>query len=289
MNEAEALQSGLLEPYSDGKFHLDWPMSRGMAARILARVWLRAGFRTTLPQAFPDVASGAAAAPALTLVGQAFRASADRRFHAEQIFTPADLRFALEVLGRSSVASEPAPVAAADTASETELEALKAEIRPALGFPQRDALLASSSLRGTMASDVLRLGRLVPLVPSEQLGPQAGFDLEGVTEGVAEMEAALDSFELTIYDVTLADPQDEGLKNEVREFLAEMRPTLRNVGDKLRMSRLELKHALLVDPESIRRSAELGSRIDTAMFRLDRLSERVEERLGTISPKGTTR
>ncbi len=284
--EAEALQSGLLEPYADGKIHLDWPMSRGVAARVLARVVRRLDPEAVFPQVFGDVTASSTVAPALCIVGQAFRPVAGDRFVPDQIFSVDDLQYAFATLGRLIPASLTLPLAALPAPATFSADDLKAGRRFDLGFPEEPRGEVSSTFGQVLASDVRRLGRLVPLVPADQLAPQNQFDLEAATAGLAEIERVLDSFELTIYDVTLADPKDRGLEGEIREFLSQMKETLRNSGEKLRVSRRQLQAALLVDPQSMERTAELRSRLETALFRLESLSERVEQRLTAISPKG---
>ncbi len=277
--EAEALQCGLLEPYSDGKYHLDWPLSRGAAARVLARVVRRLDPEASFPKVFGDVTASAPVAPALAVVGQAFRPAAGDRFVADQIFSPDDLAFAFATLGPLLPASRSLRLPPADAD-------LKAEMRIGLGFPDRSGAPPRSLQGEVLASDVARLARLTPLVPADQLAPQNAFDLEAASAGVTEMETALDSFEGTVGEVVLARPADPVLENEVRDFLGQMQETLRHTGEKLRLSRRQLQAALLVDPPSMRRCVELRSRIDTALFRLDRLAEQVDRRLAPTPPTG---
>ena len=290
MTESEALQSGFIEPYSDGKFHLDWPLSRGMAACILSRMAQRAGVTASFPISFSDIATGSVLSQALSVVGKAFHTRPSNRFGADQVFSPDDLEFAMSSIASLTLLSPGSgtpPIAASLVASENVPASFVAGTRFDPGFPRRDMSPASSTLGSALGSDVDRLERLTLFVPSDQLGPQNAFDLVAAGEGVSDMEAALDSFELTIYDVTLAEPQDETLQSEVRDFLSEMRKTLHDVAEKLRSSRLQLEAALLIDPESIRQCAELRTRIGAALFRLERLSERVEERMSIKNKKRT--
>lgn len=284
--EAEALQSGLLEPYADGKIHLDWPLSRGVAARVLARVVRRLDPAAGFPKAFSDVTASSPVGAALGIVGQAFRPVVGERFVADQIFSPDDLQFAMATLGRLIPASLTLPLVPGPASEDQSLDGLQVGRRIDLGFPEGPRGESSSSIGLALASDVQRLSRLAPLVPADQLAPQTQFDLEAAADGLAEMERALDSFELTIYDVTLADPKDRGLEAEIRDFLGQMKETLHNSREKLRLSRRQLQAALLVDPQSMERCAELRSRLEMALFRLENLAERVDKRLQAISPPG---
>ena len=55
LTELEVVNSGLIDAFDDGSFHLEFSISRGMAVEALYRLSLQAGTAARLPRAFADI------------------------------------------------------------------------------------------------------------------------------------------------------------------------------------------------------------------------------------------
>ncbi|MBF0502412.1 MAG: hypothetical protein HQM09_19895 [Candidatus Riflebacteria bacterium] len=98
IDEASAVTSGILEPCPDGHYHLDWPVTRGLAVRSLARLIIRLPVKVTFPGVFCDVGSGTPLSEALDIVGGAFKNIDQERLRPDRLFTPSDLETVLSAL-----------------------------------------------------------------------------------------------------------------------------------------------------------------------------------------------
>ncbi|HNV72240.1 MAG TPA: hypothetical protein PKO06_21210, partial [Candidatus Ozemobacteraceae bacterium] len=108
IDEVEAIRCGLLAPYPDGRMHLDWPATRGVAAGVLARLTLTLGLPAR-PAPFSDVDTTSPLAPHLAQVGALFPALEEGRFRAEQLAYREDLEQMIESLRTFPEAASPTP------------------------------------------------------------------------------------------------------------------------------------------------------------------------------------
>lgn len=288
VDEESVLKSGLLDPCPDGRIHLDWPVSRGVAAQVLWRILQKQpGF---IPAAgyFLDIGPESPLAEALAKVGGAFVPIDRNRFKPDRLIREQELEEIIEALkkrlpdGIASITPPPASIVEPLPPLEKHYDAgfTFPAPQPSLG----ELLLtsdetASGSASTTVEADIARLERLNRIVPPDQLSTSDGFDLRECEDGMAEIEKSLDSLEITILDLSGMPDLDAKEDKQVREALTQLETVLAGVGHKLRLSERTLAVALLVDSDSIRRAAVLKQRIRHELERVVRLADRLHERL----------
>ncbi len=311
LSEAEAIQCGLLEPYGDGRFHLDWPVSRGAAAKILCGFIRKNAPIPPVPGRFSDIATSSELFPVLDQVGGVFPPVGKDRFHPDGLLTEVEARKIIEtILAGAALRPFPAlPVADAraivtpgsqlveESAGSESLALAPAQEDPALEeipetvgatgtygrwFPTRFTFPRTyrepevASVREIQGSEARRLGRLNRFVPADQLSPPADFSLSQASEGMVEVEKVLDSLEMNVHELLMAPVADEGDRGRVREALTQIGEVTKDVGKKLAVSEMRLDAVLLVDPASIEKCADLRLRIGNSTKRLAVLDDRIK-------------
>jgi hypothetical protein len=98
VSELEAINTGLLDAYEDGRFHLEWPVSRGMAAEAFYRLHVQSGNAARLPRAFADISPESSFKKVLDVVGGAFLPQKQGNFNPNHMLTRKDLFRGIQVL-----------------------------------------------------------------------------------------------------------------------------------------------------------------------------------------------
>lgn len=286
-DEAAVLRSNLLEPFPDGRIHLDWPATRGTALLVLHALLGPETAPATSPVSFSDITPGTRIGSAAAILASFFEPSAKRRFMPDRLLAEGDFdRILARVRTGCTIPAEPPewllPPDAARQASSSQ------EIRPALEqhFPVRftfdDPLNPRGTAEETGATDARRLDRMHGFVAPDQMAPQENFDLTTALSGMADLEKTLDSLEITVHELTTAEIPPERVADTLAA-LDEIAAILVGTTDKLRFSRKHLEAAILTDPERLRDAAGLRLRIVDGLRRVIRLREKIDTRRPALS------
>ena len=183
LDEAQAITSGLLHSYPDGRIHLDWPATRGAAAVVLEKLSRERG-DPAQPGFFPDIPPDSPLASALAQVGKFFSPEPGDRFRPEKLLTGAELAELLK---------------AYRDALENHLSDAPASysLRPQMGAFvdgqsfSNDFLFSNPGTEDT-AEDVGsgssmpgQISRLHSMTPADQWSPQGAFNLAEAQDGVS--------------------------------------------------------------------------------------------------------
>jgi len=282
ISEVEAVQSGLLDPYPDGRIHLDWPLTRGVAIRALALFLSQNGNFTSLPGEFSDLIASSSLMSAVMMIGGAFQHKEGKKFCPDSLLTEDELNLVIDNLKRNYRPSSCMQFQPTSNQSVTGSapEKLEKYFPSEFVFPKEYQYNDQTAEGEVSTSDVGRLTRLKKFLPRNQLSPTSGFDLTVAFEGIKETEGLLDSLEMTIYELTTVTVDDHAQENKIREALSEIRKVMTTIAEKLKYSQMQLSAALLVDPESIHMAADVKLRVANCLLRAVKLSKRIEERLG---------
>jgi len=287
ISEIEALQSGLLEKNPDGKYHLDWPLSRGAAAKTVSRFLNSIKNAKAAPGFFKDIELCSPLYSTLAHVGGLFTPYEKDLFKPDLLITPEETKQILNKL-LSLLPENPRFISkkTAECASETvqvipEFDGTAAfQASDSFSFKGRDSPRASS--------DSQRISRLVNFVPSNQLAPQYSFDLQEAAKSLDELDVNLNSFEISVFDLSTLEPVEKSDVKELREGLTGIRSAIVPMIEKLEFSRKHLSAALFTDSESIKTSADLKHRLDSNLARMKRLLQKIDSRLGKLPKEEKT-
>jgi hypothetical protein len=279
VNEVFIMQSGILDPQPDGKFHLDWPISRGDAARVCLGIMSGFPGARPLPGFFADTPLSSPFYSVLAKVGGAFAPLPQDRFGPDVLLTPEDANHVTRVFSRH-LPSDSLWVSPLGTAPASEEQIGSDPAVWGKNFPMgfRFPGAVEPDVTGSSASAAARISRLATLVPPEQLSPHYAFNLRQAVNGMDEMENVLDSLELSILDLVHSQAENPTQKSQLSDGLQQFRDIIGPLLEKLRFSREEVRSALLTDSESIGLADTLQRRISEGQRRLNRLMELIDDR-----------
>lgn len=288
VDEESVIRSQLLDPCPDSRIHLDWPVSRGVAAQVFWRLLRQQKGFIPLAGYFLDIGPSSPLAEALAGIGGAFAPIDQDRFKPDRLIREQELDEIIMALQKrlpDGIASLPPLVAAAPAVSAIG----EKRYEPGFTFPAGKTSLgdllpirddtASGSASETIEADIARLERLSRIVPPDQLSSADGFDLRECEDGMAEIEKSLDSLEINILDLSAMSDLEPKEDKQVREALTQLESVLAGVQQKLRLSERTLAIALLIDSDSIRRAAVLKQHVRQQLDRIAHLADRLHERL----------
>ena len=285
LTELDAMQSQLLDNYPDGKYHLDWPISRGYAAKLLFRIMKSVKNVRATPGFFPDVELSSTLYPVLALVGGAFPPQEKKRFGVDALLTQADADKMIENL----VKLFPEKI----EFSEPFLEKIGRPMNLAVSGKHFDQMFRFSgyddpskpSTQDSSASETKRIDKLLSFVPPAQFSPQSTFDLRQTVESMDEVETHLESLEMTVFELVEWQPADNPEIREIKDSLKSIQAVIGPQLEKLRFASAQLGAALFTDSDSIRVSDVLKKRVRFGYSRLFRLNQRIQNRLKTLPPE----
>ncbi|MEW6708490.1 MAG: hypothetical protein AB1403_01600 [Candidatus Riflebacteria bacterium] len=296
VSELEAINTGLLDAYDDGRFHLEWPVSRGMAAQAFYRLHVQSGTAARLPRAFADIGNDSSFKNMLEIVGGAFMPMKRGNFEANHMLTRRDLFRGLQILVAQGVVKqedrygmkieiinqpvESVPVVASESAPVDENGEPVVEngeidaIRPALGFEQR------SSEREDFKKDAYRrFADASQLVEPEQVNPQSMASVEDAASAMADVEKIMSGLGGSVLEMTSTYPSNPDDENALRKGLAEIEAVLKSIVDRFDYSRLQLSTVMPANPDQIRKCAELDVKLKETIDQAEILRKRIAGRL----------
>lgn len=290
LSEIEAVNLGLIDMFDDGSFHLDWPVSRGMAAVAFYRLAVQGGSAAKLPRAFADISASSTFRKALETVGGAFLPLKKGRFDPNYLINRQDVFHALRILieknvlkqeDRSDMTSLPVadPVETVPEVSSAVNESIYS-ISPDTGF--RDSPAVESSYR---ASAYQRIARARGRLSDGQVNPQAMTSIEDAANAMADVDAILERLGGSVMEMTSTYPSNPDDEQVLRSGLAQIENVLSAVKSRFEYSKMQLKTVMPIDPDQVRRCEELNSKLDSHLEKVEVLSRRIAGRLAEPQKK----
>lgn len=287
ISELEVVNSGLLDAFDDGSYHLDWPVSRGMTVEALYRLSVQSGSAVRLPRAFADITDDSSFRRPLETVGGAFLPLKRGRFDPNYLINRQSLFHALKILidkgvikqeDRSEMRILPVyePVATV-AASGTKAMAAEGEIysiKPDLGFKETRAA------DGQYKADAYeRIARADSRVTPQQMNPQTMASIEDAGNAMADVEALFGRLGGSIMEMTSTYPSNPEDEQALRQGLAQIEGVLDLVLNRFEYSKLQLTTVIPVDPDQVKKCDLLSSRLNSNMEQAQLLKKRIAARL----------
>ncbi|MDD3147217.1 MAG: hypothetical protein PHD82_07945, partial [Candidatus Riflebacteria bacterium] len=299
LTELETVNSGLLDPFDDGSYHLDFSISRGMAVEALYRLSIQAGTAARLPRAFADITPDSIFRKPLETVGGAFLPLKRGRFEPNHLITRQTLFHAVKTLidkgvlkqeDRYSMKILPVfePVISASTKITADSPAISAEdgvksdtgedklyaINPELGFQERRA--ADGQYK---AAAYERIARADSRVSFQQMNPQTMASIEDAANAMADVEKLFARLGGSIMEMTSTYPSNPDDEQILRSGLAEIEGVLDMVLNRFEYSKLQLGTVMPVDPGQVKKCDQLNSQLEKNLEQAKMLKKRIGTRL----------
>lgn len=285
VTELEAINTGLLNAYEDGKFHLEWPVSRGMAAEAFYRLSVQSGTAAKLPRAFADVGNGSDYRKILDVVGGAFLPRGRGNFDPNHMLTRQDMFRGIQNLVNNGVVKQEdryqmaieiinKPVETITAATQAIEEFSTTAVRPELGFEERDA-----SVDKFKDDAYKRFARADRQVAAEQMNPQVMASVEDATEAMADVDNIMKSLGGSVLEMTTTFPSNPDDDHVLRQGLAKIEGVLKSIQDRFEYSKLQLSTVMPANPDQIKKCADLELRMNKTIEEADILRKSITARL----------
>lgn len=296
VTEMEAVNSGLVDAFDDGSYHLEWPVSRGMVVEALYRLSVQSGTAVKLPRAFADITADSLFKKPLESVGGAFLPLKHGRFDPNYLLNRQVLFHALKILLDKGVLKqedrselkilpviEPAvtqvsavsqAAVGSQTAQTAETNGEVFSIKPDLGFKEKlapDGQYKADAYARIAAAD----SRVTP----QQMNPQTMASIEDASSAMADVDSVFERMGGSIMEMTSSYPMSSEDEQVLRQGLAEIEAVLETVINRFEYSKLQLTTVTPVDPGQVEKCNLLNSRLKTNLEQARLLKKRIAARL----------
>jgi hypothetical protein len=291
ITELEAINTGLLEAYEDGQFHLEWPVSRGMAAEAFYNFSRQSDTSSVFPRAFADIDNNSKYKKILEVVGGAFMPRRRGRFDPNHVLSRKDLfkainklidrgvflqqdRYAMEI----EVIKKPVSLIASATGAidlDTDEIGLQPGFNKAHDFKQNFAQDARN-----------RFAEANNRVPSEQINPQTMASIEEASLAMNDVDEILTSLGGSVLEMTSTYPSNPDDERVLRDGLAKIEGVLSMIIDRFKYAKAQLNTVMPMNPEQIKKYTNLEKRLNQSLEQAKILHKRIAARLSEPE-KGT--
>lgn len=279
----EIKRLGILDSFPDGEFHLDWPITRGIAAESFYRISVQLASEIKIPRAFADIPNDSPFAMALSVVGGGFIPRNMGRFEPDKLLVENHLKHAFSVLESKKVLSK-------DIGKKidfiTVYEPLKNEydliesISPELGFSDKPGTNFDY-----INETLYKIGTINDMsIATQQMNPQNISDIRNAAKEMEEVQKLFKKFGGSILDLTSIEsvlPNDEKI---LRNALSQFNNMLRDFIIRFEYCKEQLSRVTLVDPELIKKCDILNTEIIESLKQIRILRKRINERLERTLP-----
>ncbi len=289
LTEIEAVNSGLLDHFDDGSFHLDWPVSRGMAAMAFYRLHVQCGSAAKLPRAFADIGAESNFRKPLEVVGGAFLPLKKGRFDPNYLLDRQTVYHATRVLLEKEVLkqedrSEMKEIPQVDPVITTVAGTASFDISPInpdLGFKEKkssDGLFRASAFQ--------RLAKARSGITAGQINPQTMSSIEDAVAAMTDVESILERLGGSVMEMTSTYPSNPDDEAVLRKGLAQIENVLSVVLNRFEYAKIQLTTVMPVDPDQVQKCEELNSRLLQRMDQVQLLKKRIAARLAEPQKEG---
>ena len=300
LTELEVVNSGLIDAFDDGSYHLEFSISRGMAVEALYRLSIQAGTAARLPRAFADITPDSIFRKPLETVGGAFLPLKRGRFEPNHLIDRQALFHSIRTLidkgvlqqeDRSEVKILPVfePVVSASSVLSADSPAFSASesllatgsieqqlyaITPELGFQERQAV------DGQYSADAYeRIARADSRVSPQQMNPQTMASIEDASNAMADVEQLFERLGGSIMEMTSTYPSNPDDEHVLRSGLAQIEAVIDTVLNRFEYSKLQLTTVIPVDPGQVKKCDQLNRQLVKNLEQAKLLKKRIAARL----------
>ncbi len=300
LTELEVVNSGLIDAFDDGSFHLEFSISRGMAVEALYRLSLQAGTAARLPRAFADITADSIFSKPLGTVGGAFLPMKRGRFEPNHLINRQALFHSVKTLIEKGVLkqedrremkilpvfepvnSRPTPAVSVTASATIVPEQLASgslaeqiySIAPELGFKEKQAP------DGQYKADAYeRIARADSRVNPMQMNPQTMSSIEDASSAMADVEILFKRLGGSIMEMTATYPSNPDDEQVLREGLTQIEAVLNTVLNRFEYSKLQLTTVMPVDPDQVKKCDLLNRQLIDNLEQVRLLRKRIATRL----------
>ncbi len=300
LTELEVVNSGLIDAFDDGSYHLEFSISRGMAVEALYRLSIQAGTAARLPRAFADITPDSIFRKPLETVGGAFLPLKRGRFEPNHLIDRQALFHSIRTLidkgvlqqeDRSEVKILPVfePVVSASSVLSADSPAFSASesllatgsieqqlyaITPELGFQERQAV------DGQYSADAYeRIAMADSRVSPQQMNPQTMASIEDASNAMADVEQLFERLGGSIMEMTSTYPSNPDDEHVLRSGLAQIEAVIDTVLNRFEYSKLQLTTVIPVDPGQVKKCDQLNRQLVKNLEQAKLLKKRIAARL----------
>jgi len=290
MTEVKAMKTGLLEPYEDGRYHLDWPITRGMAANMFYTISVQSGSVTKFPRAFADIRPESEYRKVLNRVGGAFLPQKDGKFMADNVLNKEDMYRAISVLidkkvfkqndlsGREEeVLADPLVTSKSidfSNTTETKKTTSIGEITPFINTENYDKKYTNRAIK--------KLKNSAHLVKMQQMNPQVISSIENAYQGIKEVKKYMKSMTSSTIDLIEISTKTTEDEKAVEKALSRINRVLNGMIERFEYSKVQLNNVIPINPGQIKKCSRLNSEltkyIEDAKILHNKISSRLAER-----------
>lgn len=306
LTELETVNSGLIDAFDDGSYHLEFSISRGMAVEALYRLSIQSGTAARLPRAFADITPDSIFCKPLETVGGAFLPLKRGRFEPNHLMNRQVLFHAVKTLIDKGVLKqedrsemkilpvfEPVKTASAGPAVDisdssvapsadstglaSATDSLQQQIHaisPELGFKERP--VADGQYNAAAYS---RIAKADARVAPQQMNPQTMSSIEDASSAMADVIALFERLGGSIMEMTSTYPSNPDDEQILRSGLAKIEAVLDMVVNRFEYSRLQLSAVIPVDPGQVKKCEQLNRQLESSMEQAKLLKKRIAARL----------
>lgn len=273
----EIKKLGLLDVFPDADLHLEWPITRGIAADALYRIHQQQGTLKKLPRAFADITENSPFYRPANTIGGAFLARNKGRLEPDKLLTKVHLKHCISVLKIKEIFTpKEKQLYELSTQPITQNKAFQIEpIYPDLGFHQTPNTNLEYTQRAL--SKIENINSMS--IATQQLNSQEISDIRKATEAMREVKELLHKFGASIFELTTLKTNIPSDDKAIRKALMQFDTMLKDVITRFEYCKLQLSKVTPISPELIKKCDILNSEIREYTGQIKILKKHIAERL----------
>lgn len=277
-NEETVKKLGILDPFQDNQMHMDWPITRGIAADAFYRISLQTASINKLPRAFADIPEYSELAKILEVVGGAFLPRNQGKFEPDKLLTPRHFQHAVSLLIRKEII-KPAKSVQLDSlpvyqSTQSKFANIK-PIKPELGFnekPHSNYKFVTNSLNNIEKINNMKIS-------SQQMNPQEVSNINEALQAMQEARTYLEKFGSSVFELTELEVTNEGDELALSDTLKQFSQMLSDFEFRFKLCKEQLERVTIVDPKQIQKCSLLNDGLNEGLNEIKILQKKIRERL----------
>lgn len=285
ITKEEIIKTGLLDQYSDGNYNLDWPVTRGVAAKALYRLSIQKGNKTKLPRAFADIDSTSDYSKPLEIVGGVFLPKSRGRFDSDSLLESVTLFRAINTIIAKKilkvVSPSDMPIITISEPVNSEKEYHKPRLEPFMrpsGFMEYpNKKLVQKNNFWEKAYD-----NKLPFTPN-QINPMAMSNIDNAIKAVEDAEIILKQLGGSIIEMSDIYLENNNDEMALKKGFAQIDAILNTIRERFNYSKVQLRILIPVEPRQIMKCEQLDEHIDKQLMKIELLQKQIAIRLAKTS------
>ena len=284
-DEETVRKMGILDPFQDNQMHMDWPITRGIAADAFYRISIQTSAVNKMPRAFADIPDYSELNKVLAVVGGAFLPRNQGKFEPDKLLTPRHFQHAVTLLIKKEILNpsknaklETLPVYQSNQAKFANIK----PVYPKLGFndkPHSNDSFIANNLKNLQKVNELNIS-------AQQMNPQTVSNINEAIIAMREVKQYMQKFGGSVLELTELNITDENDELALIDVLKQFNQMLTDFESRFELCREQLERVTIVDPKQIQKSATINDELNESLNEIKILRKRIRERLNkSVSSK----